>query len=172
MSLAASAATVTNSLNTIFSDDENITAGQKWLALLTLLAGAMGMVTSAISISNAFMGTSAGLKATEAAASYLAAEGNIGLAASFHAAATGAKAFFTSLGPIGWAVLAFTAIASIVAVIANAMKNTKSPAEKLAESMEDVRAGMARIQTSSDTLKSNLQTLAEVMRDTTASYDE
>ena len=58
----------------------------------------------------------------------------------FRAAAVAAKAFFLSLGPIGWAVTAITALVSVLMVVKTATKEASGAAADLALSLGQERA--------------------------------
>lgn len=64
-----------------------------------------------------------------------AMEGRI-FAGAMTAAGMSVKAFFASLGPIGWAMLAFSAIASVIAALGSEVDDVKEKTESYEEALE------------------------------------
>lgn len=83
-------------------------------------------------------GTLATAKATTGTYALAAAKALVTL--QFRAAAVAAKAFFLSLGPIGWAVTAITALVSVLMVVKTATKEASGAAADLALSLGQERA--------------------------------
>lgn len=60
-----------------------------------------------------------------------------GLTISFRAAATAAKSFFASLGPIGWAILGITAIIEIYNAVASSMEDANQKAGESTDQLNE-----------------------------------
>ncbi len=83
-------------------------------------------------------GIGATIKATMADAGLIASEGSLsvatlGVAGSFRAAGIAVKGFFTSLGPIGWAVLGITTLVEIIGLLGDTADDSAEDMDKLGD---------------------------------------
>ena len=93
------------------------------------------------------------------------------LAGSLHAVAAGFSAVWGAMGPIGWAILAVTALAGIIALVATHLKNVESAEDKLKKAIAETDKAIAKHESKQQEVTNDLQTLSIALNETTDSYE-
>lgn len=169
--LVSSITMVVSAFNTLTNPDT--TGIEKVMAAVSLLAGAIMFVQSAISAVNAVKTLGIALSSWAAAANGVEATSLVGLAGVMTIVKTAAIKMWAAItGPVGLAIAAVAAITVAIIALVSAFKSAETPEQKVAKKMEEISNKMEKTHTSSQKLQTDLQNLSSIMADTTLTYED
>lgn len=162
--------TISNALETLRDPDAS---GWEKLSVAIGALVSIGMTaTTVMRLLSSTTITAAIASGKAAAASVVTAAAKTGEAVAWHAAAAGVKAFFAALGPIGWIILAITALVTIVTAVAAAIGKYESAEEKANKAREKALADYNALEQQQNSEIARLNSLKEILDNTTMSMNE
>lgn len=162
--------TISNALETL--RDPDASGWEKFSVAIGALVSIGMTATTVMRLLSSTTITAAIASGKAAAASVVTTAAKTGEAVAWHAAAAGVKAFFAALGPIGWIILAITALVTIVTAVAAAIGKYESAEEKANKAREKALADYNALEQQQNSEIARLNSLKEILDNTTMSMNE
>lgn len=163
-------------------NDEDLTKSEKLTQIITSASMALGMlgsgfgtVAKAAGLTTAWEAGVAAANTAIATTGTAATGASLGLAGGLKVAGAAAKGFFTSLGPIGWIIMAAGLLISVLSGIDLITESAEERAEKLekaSKKYEEVSSKLKDLQTELQNATTAMEELTEAQKERDLSSNE